>query len=246
MNPPSLCELAAAQCLRYATGITDIGDMSYGIARPWLSKLGREQLAEIEQKSPHIRDLSDELWSEFIARDFKDRKMPKSRFRHTYYAYQHDKEQQLGQARERLIMKQAQYNESKRATSVVTLEEPPTRPSSSPPFRSTTMRAVAKKTAAGIGFRKPQRLVPAATLKKSLSAAEPKHISGQSPPQSHGSRSQSPQSYGSLSYGSQPHTYAPALASPPAQLGSPPMSPPSTRMPSAKRRRVASVFMPRR
>lgn len=249
-TPPSLYELALSQCQRYATCISDIGDLPYGVVKPWLSKIGREQLVSIEAKSPHIKEQSDELWREFIVRDFKDRKVPSANFRDTYYTYHRDKEAQLGQARERLKLKQQQYHESKLATSVVALSEKElpikSHGGAAPTFRSPMMRTVAKRTQAtsGLFSRRPQyapqNLVSPSALTKPQIGAQPTSMR-----------------LGPVASQADRKVPTPVKAATPERSPSPlnrtleaprmlPISHTDPRSRLAKRRRVASVFMPKK
>lgn len=158
-NAPSLYEIALQQCIKYASFVTDIGGLPYPVVKPFLAKLGHEQLAAIESKCPHIIAESDELWRNIIAREFKDRVLPQKDFRRCFYQYRQDKEAQLGAAKERLKLSQEQWNRNKRAASVVALSETdlPMAQRNGPPqvsFKSRSMQSVARKAQAGSQFRK--------------------------------------------------------------------------------------------
>lgn len=158
-DAPSLYDIALQQCIKYAPFVTDIGDLPYAVVKPFLAKLGHEQLATIESKCPHIVPDSDELWRHIIAREFKDRVLPPQNFRRCFYQYQQDKEAQLGAAKERLKLSQEQWNRNKRAASVVALSETdlPMSQRTCPPqvsFKSRSMQSLARKAQAGSQFRR--------------------------------------------------------------------------------------------
>ncbi|KAF7901057.1 hypothetical protein EAF00_003278 [Botryotinia globosa] len=66
----SLYSLCKATCLRNIKDLYDIGYTSYQVAYPILKTITNpEQLHIIEQKSPHIKGETAELWKAFIVRD---------------------------------------------------------------------------------------------------------------------------------------------------------------------------------
>lgn len=254
-EPPSLYALALQQCIKYSNFIDDIGDTPYILVKPILAKLPHEQLAEIEQRAPHIVDQSDELWREVIAREFRDRKIPSRNYRQTFYKYCNEKEEQLVAARERLKAKQEQFSQHKRATSVIALSETDLpmnqRGMPQPSFKSRPMQSVARRTQASAQMRRPG------------SAGLPQFTSGL-----HGSRMRTPLHRSTRSGASTP-SISPPSSSPPSV--SPPSTPtsssvlsttqaprsapsrissmaasPALRPPPMKRRKVPSVFMQRK
>ncbi|KXL44310.1 hypothetical protein M433DRAFT_279378 [Acidomyces richmondensis BFW] len=70
MPAPSLQAIAIRASVRNIGSIHDVADMPPELARPILKHVKNpQQLKEIEDKSPHLRDLNADLWKEFIKRD---------------------------------------------------------------------------------------------------------------------------------------------------------------------------------
>ncbi|KAI9036407.1 RNA polymerase II transcription factor SIII subunit A [Aspergillus affinis] len=70
MPAPSLRQLCTATAIRNVKYLSDIGNIPYNLARPFLVKIeSPERLRLIESQSPHIIDDDGELWYEFIKRD---------------------------------------------------------------------------------------------------------------------------------------------------------------------------------
>lgn len=70
MPAPSLQAIAVRASIRNISSIHDIADMPPDLARPILKHVKNpQQLKEIEDKSPHLRDLNADLWKDFIKRD---------------------------------------------------------------------------------------------------------------------------------------------------------------------------------
>ncbi|KAG0152115.1 hypothetical protein CROQUDRAFT_35763 [Cronartium quercuum f. sp. fusiforme G11] len=61
-------------CLRiltaHSSGLIDVGNCSYGLIRPILFACPPDQLAEIEDRSPHLMLESDEIWALHLKRDY--------------------------------------------------------------------------------------------------------------------------------------------------------------------------------
>ncbi|KAI0486376.1 hypothetical protein F4859DRAFT_470138 [Xylaria cf. heliscus] len=67
----SLLELCTAVCLRNIRDITDLGTISYTVARPIIMKIDNAvQLRRIEINSPQLELETIECWKRLIARDF--------------------------------------------------------------------------------------------------------------------------------------------------------------------------------
>jgi elongin-A len=67
MPVSTLQAMATRNCIRNAAGITDIGDMPYELVKPILKKIDNpRQMKEIEDASPHLRELNAEVWKDFI------------------------------------------------------------------------------------------------------------------------------------------------------------------------------------
>ncbi|CDZ97183.1 RNA polymerase II transcription elongation factor Elongin/SIII, subunit elongin A [Phaffia rhodozyma] len=66
----SLRQMASQVVMAHLALLTDIGDMPYSLAEPFLSQCKAEQLAEIELASPHIKKDSRILWKRLTLQDF--------------------------------------------------------------------------------------------------------------------------------------------------------------------------------
>lgn len=219
-TPPSLRQLTLRQCIRLASSISDIGCARYEIVRPILQRLNGRQLNEIENRCPHIRHQSDDLWRLLIQREFPERVLPPPPYRSAYYALCQDKETQMTAARERLRANQRQYEAQKEASTVVALTEVPQRSkydvsvgNAVPSYRSRTMQQVVKQMRLSNMRRPPPAILPSAREK----------MPSQPPPVNVSSRQGSP-----------PRVTRPT--SPVAQ----------SRPQPSKRRKVSSIFMPSR
>jgi elongin-A len=70
MPAPTLQSMAIRACVRNIASITDVADIPYEIIKPVLRRIQNpDQLRQIEENSPHIADVDEELWRAFIARD---------------------------------------------------------------------------------------------------------------------------------------------------------------------------------
>ncbi|MCJ1404755.1 hypothetical protein MMC11_007981 [Xylographa trunciseda] len=70
MPVASLYYLARKACIKNIRSITDVGDIPYDLIRPVLLKLENpEQLHVLEEASPQLCGIDEELWRMFIARD---------------------------------------------------------------------------------------------------------------------------------------------------------------------------------
>ncbi|PLB47078.1 RNA polymerase II transcription factor SIII subunit A [Aspergillus steynii IBT 23096] len=70
MPAPSLRQLCTATAIRNVKYLSDIGNIPYALARPFLVRIeSPERLRSIESQSPHIADKDGELWFDFIKRD---------------------------------------------------------------------------------------------------------------------------------------------------------------------------------
>lgn len=258
-EPPSLYALALQQCIKYSNFIDDIGDTPYILIKPILAKLSHEQLAEIEQKAPHIVDQSDELWRDVIAREFRDRKIPSHNFRQTFYKYCNEKEEQLVAARERLKAKQEQFSQHKRATSVIELSETDLpmnqRGMPQPSFKSRPMQSVARRTQASAQMRRPG--IPQFTPALRNSSMRPPTLhrstrSGNSPPAMSSPRLVSSPSVSSARMSPPTTPTSPSMVSTTplprsaASRASSIANNPALRPPPMKRRKLPSVFMQRK
>lgn len=73
MPARSLYQTAVHWLVRNKDGIDDVGDISYEKIRPVLLKVDRpEQLASIEENSPHLLGKTAEIWRAFLLRDVQD------------------------------------------------------------------------------------------------------------------------------------------------------------------------------
>ncbi|KAH8425588.1 uncharacterized protein LDX57_003337 [Aspergillus melleus] len=91
MPAPSLRQLCTATAIRNVKYLSDIGNIPYVLARPFLVKIeSPERLRLIESQSPHILDDDGELWYEFIKRDipkWDQYELPKSSSECSYDLY---------------------------------------------------------------------------------------------------------------------------------------------------------------
>ncbi|KAH8695973.1 putative RNA polymerase II transcription factor SIII subunit A [Talaromyces proteolyticus] len=70
MPARSLLAMSTRIAIQYSRSLTDVGNIPYPLARPFLIKIeSPAQLREIERNSPHIMEDDRELWIDFIKRD---------------------------------------------------------------------------------------------------------------------------------------------------------------------------------
>ncbi|QGA18019.1 hypothetical protein EYB26_005697 [Talaromyces marneffei] len=70
MPARSLLAMSTRVAVQNVRSLTDIGNIPYSLARPFLIKVeSPKQLRELEKNSPHIMQDDRELWLEFIKRD---------------------------------------------------------------------------------------------------------------------------------------------------------------------------------
>ncbi|OKL60777.1 hypothetical protein UA08_04443 [Talaromyces atroroseus] len=70
MPARSLLAMSTRVAVQNVRSLTDIGNIPYSLARPFLLKVeSPKQLRELEKNSPHIMQDDRELWMEFIKRD---------------------------------------------------------------------------------------------------------------------------------------------------------------------------------
>lgn len=144
-KPPSLRELAQQQCVRHAHFIVDFGHTPYHLIRPVLAKYNSKQLAQCEQRNPHIALVDDEIWKMLCQKEFPERTLPAGPYRQAFAQLQSEKDAQLGAARERLILKQKQVAQE-RASSSISITEPVRRGGTGAyPWRSNMMQQIVKQ-----------------------------------------------------------------------------------------------------
>lgn len=145
-NVPKLSEFAKRQCIRFAhrksflstfnimsttnSEITDVGDIRYELIKPILKRMAPKQLAQIEDKSPHIKSKSGELWRDHIKTDFHDRPLPPpseplTNYRKLYGKYYKQKQRMLNEASARLRESTQRFQKEKASRTISTLEVDP-------------------------------------------------------------------------------------------------------------------------
>lgn len=105
--------------------IHDVGDAPFDLVMPILKKMPAWQLDEIESQCPHIRKRSGELWKRLIGKDFADRPMPASEFRHNYRKYYKEKQAHLKNASLRLREGMQKLEQEKASRKITPLEVDP-------------------------------------------------------------------------------------------------------------------------
>ncbi|KAK9234594.1 RNA polymerase II transcription factor SIII subunit A-domain-containing protein [Lipomyces kononenkoae] len=80
-GPMSLFQICLQTCMRHTNRIVDVGDIPYDIIKPVLSGMAPSQLIAIEEKSPHIKPETDELWEGFIRHTFREQEIQQSKVR---------------------------------------------------------------------------------------------------------------------------------------------------------------------